>query len=302
MSVSECEHRPSNPGRVSLPVQKDGLGLPLPGRRTPSWPRTPDEDPGLPPFPLEEPGPRSMPQGNLPSPALSLEEEEEDENEDGEDAAEPEGLRSEEHPSQFFAEAQRLREQRLLLDEEVSVGGRVYGVHRVILAAVSSLFRGRLQSGIASRLLFSLDLAPGAWEAVLTFAYEGVLGPAPLEDVLIAAEALGAPRVKAAAQRKRERAESAQDDEQQPSQAEELRENLRSIELLYKEGVGCDLELEAGGCRLWGEGLWALYYCRCKCYGNGVQAADGLIPTILILIPAADRISLGWLLVLVLTH
>ncbi|XP_019487913.1 PREDICTED: kelch-like protein 33 isoform X2 [Hipposideros armiger] len=251
MSVSQSERRPSNPGRVCLPVQKDGLGLPLPGRRTPSWPRTPDEDPGLPPFPLEEPGPRSMPQGSLPSPALSLEEEGEDEDEDGEDAAEPEGLRSEEHPSQFFAEAQRLREQRLLLDEEVSVGGRVYGVHRVILAAVSSLFRGRLQSGIAPRLLFSLDLVPRAWEAVLTFAYEGVLGPAPLEDVLIAAEALGAPRVKAAAQRKRERAGSAQDDEQQPSQAEELRESLRSIELLYKEGVGCDLELEAGGYRLW---------------------------------------------------
>lgn len=40
--------------------------------------------------------------------------------------------------------------------------------------------------------------------------------------------------------------------EKQPSQAEELRENLRSIELLYQEGIGCDLELEAG-CRLRGE-------------------------------------------------
>uniref|UniRef100_A0A8C4MDM7 BTB domain-containing protein n=1 Tax=Equus asinus asinus TaxID=83772 RepID=A0A8C4MDM7_EQUAS len=215
-------HRPSDPASVSLPVQKDGLGPPLPAARTPSWPPSPDEDPGLPPFPLEQPGPRPMAAGNLPSPALSLEEEED---EDEEDAEEPEGLRSEEHPSQFFAEAQRLREQRLLLDEEVSVGGRVYGVHRVILAAV------------------------------LTFAYEGVLGPAPLGDVLVAAEVLGAPRVKAAAQWRHEGAGSAREDEKQPSQAEELRENLRSIELLYQEGVGCDLELEAGGCRLRGEGL-----------------------------------------------
>uniref|UniRef100_A0A452EJW5 BTB domain-containing protein n=1 Tax=Capra hircus TaxID=9925 RepID=A0A452EJW5_CAPHI len=210
---------------VSLLVQKDDLDLPLPTHRTSSWPPSPDEDPGLPPFPLEEPGPRPMTPGSLPSPPLSLEEEEEEEDEEGgEDSAEPEGLCSEEHPSQFFAEAQRLREQGLLLDEEVSVAGRAYGVHRVILA-------------------------------VLTFAYEGVLGPASREDVLVAAEALGAPRVKAAAQWGRQGTGSGWEDEKQPSQAEELRENLRSIELLYQEGIGCDLELEAGGCRLRGEGL-----------------------------------------------
>ncbi|KAM9090910.1 kelch-like protein 33 isoform 1-T4 [Megaptera novaeangliae] len=250
MSVSDLAHRPSDPEQVSLPVQKDGLGLPLPTRRTPSWPPSPDEDPGLPPFPLEEPGPRPMAPGSLPSPALSLEKEEEEEDEDGEDAEEPEELRSEEHPSQFFAEAQRLREQRLLLDEDVSVGGRVYGVHRVILAAVSSLFRGRLLGSRGLQRPLSLDVTPGAWEAMLTFAYEGVLGPAPRGDVLVAAEALGAPRVKAAAQWGREGAGSTREDEKQPSQAEELRENLRTMELLCQEGIGCDLELEAGGCRL----------------------------------------------------
>nr|XP_019790757.2 kelch-like protein 33 isoform X2 [Tursiops truncatus] len=251
MSVSDSAHRPSDPEQVSLPVQKDGLGLPLPTRRTPSWPPSPDQDPGLPPFPLEEPGPRPMAPGSLPSPALSLEkEEEEEEDEDGEDAEEPEELHSEAHPSQFFAEAQRLREQRLLLDEDVSVGGRVYGVHRVILAAVSSLFRGRLLGSRGLQCPLSLDVTPGAWEAVLTFAYEGVLGPAPREDVLVAAEALGAPRVKAAAQWGCEGAGSTREDEKQPSQAEELRENLRTMELLYQEGIGCDLELEADGCRL----------------------------------------------------
>ncbi|XP_055990039.1 kelch-like protein 33 [Sorex fumeus] len=244
-------HRPSDPGRASLPAPKDSLDLPLPTRRSPSWPPSPDDDPGLPPFPREEPGPKSMAPGSLPSPALTLEEDEDrDEDEGGAGVAEPEGLRSEEHPSQFFAEAQRLREQRLLLDEEVSVGGRVYGVHRVILAAVSSLFRDRLLGDGGPRAPLNLDVAPRAWEAVVTFAYEGVLGPAPPRDVLLAAEALGAPRVKAAAQRGCKAIGSARDEDQQRSQAEELRESLRSIELLYQEGVGCDLELEAAGCRL----------------------------------------------------
>ncbi|XP_006163130.2 kelch-like protein 33 [Tupaia chinensis] len=247
MSVSDTAHHPSDLEPVSLPVQKDSLGLPLPAPRTPSWPPSPQEDPGLPSFPLEEPGPRPLVPGN-PSPAL--EEEEEEEDEDGEDQVEPEGLRSEEHPSLFFAEARRLREQRLLLDEEVSVGGRVYGVHRVIVAAVSSLFPGRLMGGGGPRPPLTLDVAPGAWEAVLTFAYEGVLGPAPRGDVLAAAEVLGAPRVKVAVQRKSQGTENRGENDKTPSQAEELRENLCSIELLYREGVGCDLELEAGGCRL----------------------------------------------------
>lgn len=255
MSLSDPSHRPSDPGRVSPPARKDRLDLPLLDPRTPYWPPSPDEDSSLPPFPREEPVPRPMTPGGLPSPVLSLEEEEEYDEEDDEDAAEPEGLRSDEHPSQFFAEAQRLREQRLLLDEEVSVGGRVYGVHRVILAAISSLFRDRLLGGRGPRPPLSLDVAPAAWEAVLTFAYEGLLGPAPPGDVLVLAEALGAPRVKAAAQWRCEGAGSTREDEKQPSQAEELRENLRSIELLYQEGIGCDLELEAGGCRLRGEGL-----------------------------------------------
>ncbi|XP_053452137.1 kelch-like protein 33 isoform X2 [Nycticebus coucang] len=245
MSVSDTAQFSSGLESVSLQVQKDCLGLPLPAPRTPCWPPSPDEDPGLPSFPLEEPGPRPLMPGNLPSPASSLEEEED---EDDEDAVE--ALRSEEHTSQFFAEAQRLREQKLLLDEEVSVAGQVYGVHRVILAAVSSLFRERLLGRGGSRIPFSLDVAPRGWEAMLTFAYEGVLGPAPLGDVLAASEVLGAPRMKAAALRRRAEAENAGEDEKKPSQAEELRENLRGIEFLYREGVGCDLKLEAGSCQL----------------------------------------------------
>lgn len=297
MSVSDSQLRP---GRVSLPVQKDGFGFPLPSVRTLSWPRTPDEDSGLPPFPLEEPGLRSMAPGNLPSPVLSLEGEEDED----EDSTEPEELRSEEHPSQFFAEAQRLREQRLLLDEEVLVAGRVYGVHRVILAAVSSLFRNRLQGFRGPQPPFSLDVAPGAWEAVLTFAYEGVLGPAPPGDVLVAAEALGAPRVKAVAQGKGKRPGSAQDDKKWPSQAEELRENLRSIELLYQEGIGCDLELEAGGCWLRGEDPLGIKLLQVQMLLEWLVCASSrwFDPYHSGGFDLCCRISLGWPLVRLLAH
>lgn len=164
-------------------------------------------------------------------------------------------LCSMEHPYQFFTEAQRLREQKLLLDEEVSVGGQVYGVHRVILAAISSLFRGRLLGGGGQKPSFRLDVTPRGWEAALTFAYEGVLGPASQEEVLAAAEALGAPRVKKAAQLRPEGLGKARESEKKLSQAEELRENLHSIERLYRDGIGCDLELEAEGYRLRGESL-----------------------------------------------
>ncbi|XP_058522118.1 kelch-like protein 33 [Ochotona princeps] len=218
----------------------------MPARRTPSWPPSPDEDRSLPCFPLEEPGPQSRVPGN-PSAALPLEEEEQ-EDVDDEGGLWPEEIRSEEHPSQFFAEARRLREQRLLLDEEVSVGGRVYGVHRVILAAVSSLFRERLREGGGNpRPPVSLAVTPRGWETVLTFAYEGVLGPIPHGEIEVVADALGAPRVKVAAQ---QRCDGASEDGEKPGQAEELWANLRSIELLYQEGIGCDLELEADGCRL----------------------------------------------------
>nr|XP_020028142.1 kelch-like protein 33 isoform X2 [Castor canadensis] len=223
MSVPRTAYHPSGMEHVSLPVQKDGPGLLLPAGRTPSWP---------------------------PTPGLSLEEDKEEQDEDDDDAAEPEELRSEEHPSHFFAEAQRLREQGLLLDEEVSVGGRVYGVHRVILAAVSSLFQGRLLGGGGPRPCLRLDVAPGGWEAVLTFAYEGALGPASPSEVLAAAEALGAPRVRAAALRGCGGRGNAGEEAGRRSRAQELRDNLRSIELLHRDGVGCDLELEADGCRL----------------------------------------------------
>ncbi|XP_043836288.1 kelch-like protein 33 [Dromiciops gliroides] len=232
-------------GLLSPQSQKDYPNFELPARQSPTWPSSPDEDLGLLPFPVEEPGLRASAPGDLPSPALSLEEEEE------EDEGEPEVLVSEEHPGQFFAEARRLRDSSLLLDEEVIVQGRRYAVHGVVLASVSSLFRSRLLRNGGPRAPLELDIAPKGWEAVLTFAYEGVVGPAALGDVVAVAEVLGAPRVAAAALRRLEADRNQGAKEQEgPDKTEELRESLNSIERLYREGVGCDLELEAEGCHL----------------------------------------------------
>ncbi|XP_074088073.1 kelch-like protein 33 [Macrotis lagotis] len=232
------------PGEGSLSPQsgKDCPSLSLTTQRSPTWPSSPDEDPGLLPFPLEEPGSRASASGDLPSPTLSLEEGEE---------GEPEELVSEEHPGQFFAEARRLRDSNLLQDEEIIVQGRRYAAHGVVLASVSSFFRSRLQEKRAPRPPVQLDVAPRGWEALLTFAYEGVVDPTALGDIVAVAEILGAPRVAAAAVKKLEGDQNQGDKEQEgPDQAEELRENLSGIQQLHREGIGCDLELEAEGCHL----------------------------------------------------
>uniref|UniRef100_A0A8I3S5V6 Uncharacterized protein n=1 Tax=Canis lupus familiaris TaxID=9615 RepID=A0A8I3S5V6_CANLF len=218
MSALEPTLPASAPG-VGVPGGGQHLGLPGPEQRPPSRPPSSAEDSGSPPVVLAL--------GKLRC-QEEQEEEAEEEDEDEEDEEE-QALLSEEHPGLFFAAAQRLRAQGQLLDERVRVGGRAYGLHRVVLAAV------------------------------LTFAYEGRLGPAPGRDVLAAAEALRAPRVSAAARRRCscEAGGAGPGAEgpgaEAPSAEAELRETLRSIELLYREGAGCDLELQAGGCRLRGE-------------------------------------------------
>lgn len=51
-------------------------------------------------------------------------------------------------------------------------------MHRVILASVSSLFRGRLLGGRGPQPL-SLDVTPGGLGGRVDLAYEGVLGSRP---------------------------------------------------------------------------------------------------------------------------
>ncbi|XP_060110928.1 kelch-like protein 33 [Heteronotia binoei] len=157
----------------------------------------------------------------------------------------PWNLRSKGHAEGFFMSACQLREQQHLLDVTVTLGPSNYEAHGIILAAVSSVFRQRLEYGEQDVLeLDGVTAAPG-WEAILNFAYTGQLEvmPETAEELLDAAEALGVPRVAAIC--KAVLLETEAEDRLSPS--DEKWETLRSLEELYKESVGCDLVLKAEG-------------------------------------------------------
>ncbi|XP_061446365.1 kelch-like protein 33 isoform X2 [Rhineura floridana] len=152
-------------------------------------------------------------------------------------------LRNEGHADRFFAVAQQLREQRHLVDVTVTLGLRNYKAHSAILAAVSSVFRQRFECGEHSMVELDGVTTPCGWEAILNFAYTGELQAMPKTagEVSDAAEALGIPRVAEICKTVLLGMET----EDRLSPAEEKWETLRSLEELYEEGIGCDLELKA---------------------------------------------------------
>ncbi|XP_062993532.1 kelch-like protein 33 [Elgaria multicarinata webbii] len=154
-------------------------------------------------------------------------------------------LRNEAHAERFFAVALQLREQHHFVDVTVTLGLRNYEGHSVLLAAVSSVFRQRLECGEQGVVELDGVTAPRGWEAILNFAYTGELEATPemAGEVLDAAEALGVPRVAEICKSVLIGTET----EGRLSPAEEKWEMLRSLEELYEEGVGWDLELKAEG-------------------------------------------------------
>ncbi|XP_015273536.1 PREDICTED: kelch-like protein 33 [Gekko japonicus] len=154
-------------------------------------------------------------------------------------------LRSEGHAEGFFMTACQLREQRHLLDVTVTLGPSSYEAHGIILAAVSSVFRQRLERGEQEVLELDGVTTAHGWEAILNFAYTGQLEvmPETAGELLDAAEALGVPRVAEICKAVLIEAEP----EERPSPSKEKWETLRKVEELYKEGVGCDLALKAEG-------------------------------------------------------
>ncbi|XP_042331952.1 kelch-like protein 33 isoform X2 [Sceloporus undulatus] len=152
-------------------------------------------------------------------------------------------LRNEGHVEGFFAVALQLRDQHHLVDMTVSLGLRNYEAHGPLLAAVSSIFRQRLECGEQSVMELDGVITPRGWEAIFNFAYTGELQATPevADEVLDAAEALGVPRVADICKTVLIGTET----EDRLSPEEEKWETLRSLEELYKEGIGWDLELKA---------------------------------------------------------
>ncbi|XP_028559018.2 kelch-like protein 33 [Podarcis muralis] len=152
-------------------------------------------------------------------------------------------LRNEGHADGFFAVAQQLREQRHLVDVVVTLGLRDYDTHSAILAAVSSVFRQRLECGEHGTVELDGMTTPCGWEAILNFAYTGELEATPEKagEILDAAEALGVPRVAEICKAVLIGIEA----EDRLSPEDEKWETLRGLEELYEKGIGWDLELKA---------------------------------------------------------
>uniref|UniRef100_A0A670ZIA9 BTB domain-containing protein n=1 Tax=Pseudonaja textilis TaxID=8673 RepID=A0A670ZIA9_PSETE len=154
-------------------------------------------------------------------------------------------LRSEGHAEGFFTAALQLREQDLLVDTAVTLGQKDYKAHSILLAAVSSVFLQRLESGVQEGMNLDSVTTPSGWEAILNFAYTGELEPTPImaEDILDAAEALGVPRVAEICKAVLIGTEN----EGRLSPVEEKWKTLQRLEELYNEGIGWDTELKAEG-------------------------------------------------------
>ncbi|XP_005060019.1 PREDICTED: kelch-like protein 33 [Ficedula albicollis] len=156
-------------------------------------------------------------------------------------------LRDGAHAGHFLAVAEHLRATGQLVD--VAVGPEGDMAHAVVLASISSFFH-RFLEGRTRQLRQDppphVPLPPGTtlwgWRAVLTFAYGGIVPHGRAKEVEEAARALGAPRLAAACALHLE----IDHQEEGPKPLEEQWETLRAMEQLHANGVGCDLQLQAG--------------------------------------------------------
>ncbi|NXI43362.1 KLH33 protein, partial [Galbula dea] len=143
--------------------------------------------------------------------------------------------------------ADHLRTAGQLVDVAVGPEGDV--AHAVVLASISSFFLRFLEgrtSEVCQGPLPHVPLPPGAtlwgWRAVLAFAYGGIVPRGREKEVEEAARALGVPRVVATCIPRPEN----DNQEGGPEPLEEQWETLRAMEHLHANGLGCDLQLQAG--------------------------------------------------------
>uniref|UniRef100_A0A8B9JDQ9 BTB domain-containing protein n=1 Tax=Astyanax mexicanus TaxID=7994 RepID=A0A8B9JDQ9_ASTMX len=141
------------------------------------------------------------------------------------------------YPTEVFKALEALRQFSVLTDLTFSVdGGHCLRVHSLVLAAVST-----------------------------TFAYTGTidcLNRDSLVQVRAAALSLGIPRVeerKKVEERKMvEEQKKVEERKKKLSAEEQMEVSLWSIQKLWAEGVGCDVELEAEGHAFNGKEMWNL--------------------------------------------
>uniref|UniRef100_A0A8C8HHG7 BTB domain-containing protein n=1 Tax=Oncorhynchus tshawytscha TaxID=74940 RepID=A0A8C8HHG7_ONCTS len=143
-----------------------------------------------------------------------------------------------------FKALEQLRDSSLLTDLTLSTeNGQRLHAHSLVLAAVSSLVHHSLTH---QRLCVGLA-------GVTEFAYTGAISALnrdSLAQIQTAAKTLGVPRVLELCRKedgKMKKGVEKRTEEKKVSAEEQMKLTLQSIRQLWKEGVGCDVELEVDG-------------------------------------------------------
>lgn len=166
------------------------------------------------------------------------------------------------HPvyaQEIFQKLEEMKQCSLFTDLSLRTSsGFSVCAHSVVLAAVSTAVKQMLQDmdgAKESEMVLSLgpEVSDLGLSAVLEFAYTGTitgLNKASLAQIQKAALRLGVPRVLGLCREENERERKKDGDkgiEEKLSTEEQLKLSLESVSQLWKERVGCDVELEAEG-------------------------------------------------------
>ncbi|XP_061565902.1 kelch-like protein 33 [Cololabis saira] len=185
-----------------------------------------------------------------------------DEDEDNDD--EEKIYCKDDYPTNIFLTLNAFRSSSLLTDVVLNTeDGKSFGVHSVVLAVVSSyiwknLGRSRVENSQTHDGCpgWSVSLSPEVnhvgLEAIIEFAYTGnILGlnNNNVEQIRVAAETLGAPRVLGLCAKLEESPTKTAGlkNKESISAAQQMMISLQSIKQLWVERVGCDVILEAFG-------------------------------------------------------
>ncbi|KAI4808133.1 hypothetical protein KUCAC02_000201 [Chaenocephalus aceratus] len=171
--------------------------------------------------------------------------------------------RNETYPKEIFIALKVFLDSSLLTDLTLTThNGKIFNVHSLILAAISSFIQERLRNGNEERIhndddqRWSVSLSPEVdlvgLKAVLEFAYTGVvlsLNRANRTSIVAAAQALDIPRLLefCSEEERMNEARSPKKEERKYSALEQMKITLQSIEKLWLDIVGCNVILDVGG-------------------------------------------------------
>ncbi len=158
------------------------------------------------------------------------------------------------YPSEIFQTLEEMKMENVLTDLILSTeDGLSLHVHSLVMAAVSSIIQQKLQERHGDEKQISLRLGPevndSALAAVVEFAYTGAITSLNKDNMMkiqTAAVSLGAPRVLEII-KVEEDGGNKEEKLRKISAEEQMKVGLLSMQDLWANRVGCDVELAADG-------------------------------------------------------